>query len=197
MLCRLESLPLWGPERRQYLGVDGVFHTLHRGVVEASILMDTGSWIVGCVSSDHIDSTFTRTQLLEEPISIAMGGATTVVTHVAEIDFQLAAHRSRAHCLVMPLGNLDFDLIIGIPWIKHHQPVINWERELLTFNSRLCHTECLIDPEIGTVPFQPPIGYNRTPSFTVIGSMGSSFEIEPLNLLADFSFLLQKPPFRL
>ena len=146
---------------------------MHRGVVEASILMDTGSWIVGCVSSDHIFDTFTRTQLLEEPISIALGGATTVVARVAEIDFQLAAHRSRTHCLVMPLGTLKFDLIIGIPWIKHHQTVINWERELLTFNSRLCHRECLIDPEIGTVPSQPPIGYNRTPSFTFIDSKSS------------------------
>ena len=38
---------------------------------------------------------------------------------------------------------LHYDIILGMPWLKRHKPIIEWNSKSVTFNSDTCWSHCL------------------------------------------------------
>ena len=54
----------------------------------------------------------------------------------------------RVHREVLPMfvtPGLKYDIVIGMPWLKTHNPVIDWENGAFTFKSVHCSRHCLSD----------------------------------------------------
>jgi hypothetical protein len=61
----------------------------------------------------------------------------------------------RLHCIT--IGNAP--IIIGLPWLRKHNPNIDWREGWLTFNSARCAKECLISsPHATTVSEKKAMG---------------------------------------
>ena len=43
--------------------------------------------------------------------------------------------------IVMP--GLHYDVILGMPWLKKHKPIIEWDSKSVTFSSNTCQSHCL------------------------------------------------------
>ena len=40
------------------------------------------------------------------------------------------------------------EAILGMPWLKKHNPTINWDKEQISFNSERCTEVCLKEPPV-------------------------------------------------
>lgn len=96
-----------------------------------------------------IDSTFARTHSLPltklqypRRLDVVDGRAVSSgsITHVATMKLDIAAHYESASCFVTKLGH--YPIILGIAWLRLHQPTINWGLNTLTFASNHCRQSC-------------------------------------------------------
>jgi hypothetical protein len=74
-----------------------------------------------------------------------------LVTHDAMVTMVINDHREeiRLHCIT--IGNSP--IIIGLPWLRKHNPNIDWKEGKITFNSEKCGKNCLpTSPHATTVP---------------------------------------------
>jgi hypothetical protein len=53
----------------------------------------------------------------------------------------------RLHCIT--IGNAP--IIVGLPWLRKHNPSIDWTGGMVTFNSARCAKECLISSPHATI----------------------------------------------
>ena len=51
------------------------------------------------------------------------------------------AHQKDVPMFAMP--ELHYDIILGMPWLKKHKPIIEWDFETVTFSSNSCLSHCL------------------------------------------------------
>jgi hypothetical protein len=63
------------------------------------------------------------------------------VTHDATVELIINNHREtiKLHCIT--IGNCP--IIVGLPWLKKHNPQINWKDGKVLFDSEKCAKECL------------------------------------------------------
>ena len=63
------------------------------------------------------------------------------VTHMAKVPMDINSHRKLA---TFQVANLQHQEVIrGMPWLKEHNPTIDWKERKITFNSERCTTWCL------------------------------------------------------
>ena len=62
------------------------------------------------------------------------------VTQIVHIKLRIGLHSEHLSCFVTPLPNQK--LILGLPWLKTHNPQIDWVTETLHMNSEHCRTSC-------------------------------------------------------
>jgi hypothetical protein len=64
------------------------------------------------------------------------------VTHDALVDLMINNHYEtiRLHCIT--IGNSP--IIVGLPWLRKHNPNIDWKEGWVTFDSARCAKECLV-----------------------------------------------------
>ena len=73
------------------------------------------------------------------------------VTHDAQVHLTINHHEEdiRLHCI--PIGNAP--IILGLPWLKLHDPVIGWKNHTVKFHSDHCAEKCLQSPpRANTIP---------------------------------------------
>jgi len=63
------------------------------------------------------------------------------VTHMTKVPMDLSSHRELATFQVANLQN--HEVILGMPWLREHNPTIDWNDKRITFNSERCTTWCL------------------------------------------------------
>src|SRR6201995_2255711 len=63
------------------------------------------------------------------------------VTHIAKVPMTIGNHQELATLQVANLQN--HEVILGMPWLKGHNPKIDWEKNKITFDSERCTTWCL------------------------------------------------------
>jgi len=63
------------------------------------------------------------------------------VTHVTKVPMDISSHRDVATFQVANLQN--HEVILGMPWLREHNPTIDWKDKRITFNSERCTTWCL------------------------------------------------------
>jgi predicted aspartyl protease len=77
--------------------------------------------------------------------------ASRPITHDTTINLTINNHREiiKLHCIT--IGNSP--IIIGLPWLKKHNPNINWKEGRVTFDSEKCARKCLEkSPHAKTIP---------------------------------------------
>jgi len=63
------------------------------------------------------------------------------VTHMTKVPMVISSHRELATFHVANLQN--HEVILGMPWLREHNPTIDWNDKRITFNSEGCTTWCL------------------------------------------------------
>ena len=63
------------------------------------------------------------------------------VTHMTKVPMDISSHRELATFQVANLQN--HEVILGMPWLRIHNPTIDWNDEKITFNDERCTTWCL------------------------------------------------------
>ena len=71
--------------------------------------------------------------------SQAQAGA---VYEKALLDFKTRRHAERASCYLTKL-NPSVPIILGLEWLRIHDPSISWAKNTVTFDSDFCHHHCL------------------------------------------------------
>ena len=85
------------------------------------------------------------TKIAERPreIYLADGNLSQMgpITHIAEVPMEIGGHWELATLQVANLKN--HEIILGMPWLKGHNPKIDWEEQKITFDTERCITWCL------------------------------------------------------
>jgi len=90
----------------------------------------------------------TPRQVLTVNRSKVTGGS---VTHDVLVHLTINHHEEyiRLHCIT--IGNVP--IILGLPWLKLHDPVIGWKNRTVKFHTDYCAEKCLpSSPRANTVP---------------------------------------------
>ena len=94
-------------------------------------------------------------------------GAMGPVTNITKKPVDISSHREVATFQVANLQN--HEVILEMPWLREHNPVIDWNDERITFNSERCTTWCLKgSPVAYTVPEEKPLEENLITIFSKI-----------------------------
>lgn len=99
-------------------------------------LLDSGS-ALNCIDQAFAARLGLRGRLLRVPLPVRFGnGSQASITHIVTVRLQLAGGSSQRMTLrVVP--NLPVaDVIFGAPWLRHHNPSINWKGNFLTLHGR-------------------------------------------------------------
>jgi len=89
------------------------------------------------------------------------------VTHRMKVPMDISSHRELASLQVANLQN--HEVILGMPWLREHNPTINWNDKRLTFNSERCTTWCLkSSPSPYGVPEEKALEENLITRFSEI-----------------------------
>jgi len=63
------------------------------------------------------------------------------VTHRTKVPMDISSHRELATFQVANLQN--HEVILGMPWLREHNPTLDWNDKRITFNRERCTTWCL------------------------------------------------------
>lgn len=167
-LCRT------GPSH--HLVVPSFIKSGNNNVIDSPAMIDSGA-----TGQAFIDSHFARTHSipltqLPSPCTVtAFDGKTPEagpITHFATVDLSIDNHRERLTCYATDLG--DYPLILGLPWLRKHDPDISFAQNTVAFTSRLCQERCLrqrsTTPVRGLEKAQQPRGLPHDTSISLINA---------------------------
>jgi len=127
-------------------------------------------------TEDFIDQEFChkyqiRTTKAKNPreIYLADGEPSSMgpVTHTATVPMDIGAHREITTFQVAKLQN--HEAILGMPWLKSHNPRIDWGQGKITFDSEKCTTMCLNEsPTVYAIPEAEALEENLVSRFSTI-----------------------------
>ena len=112
--------------------------------VTINAMIDSGA------TEDFIDEEFgdkyglrTSRKKIPKEILLADGEISAMgpVTHTATVPMAIGSHREMISFEVANLPN--HKVILGMPWLRNHNPRINWGQGKITFESDKCTEECL------------------------------------------------------
>ena len=94
------------------------------------------------------------------------------VTHDAQVHLTINHHEEdiRVHCITIR----NAPIILGLPWLKLHDPEIGWKNHTVKFHSDHCAEKCLpSSPKVYTVPEEKATEqyYRKIPENWEIGEM--------------------------
>ena len=76
------------------------------------------------------------------------------ITHVAKVGVDINRHREQVSAFVTKLRH--YPLVLGIPWLRHHNPRITWKKDTIDFVSPRCTTTCAPRPTKAMIMDIPP-----------------------------------------
>jgi len=88
-------------------------------------------------------------------------------THMTKVPMDISSHRELATFQVTNLQN--HEVIRGMPWLREHNPTIDWNDKRITFNSERCTTWCLTSSPVAyAVPEDKPLEENLITRFSKV-----------------------------
>lgn len=117
--------------------------TTGRSKVTAHTMIDTGSGAFSLTSSSFVKQQNLDTVALEHPKMLRLADGTVMgeVTHVAIINLTIGAHTEQLSAMITNI--VGYDIILGQPWIDHHEVALRGGQRVITFDSDYCLTNCL------------------------------------------------------
>uniref|UniRef100_A0A0W0G2E2 Putative reverse transcriptase-rnase h-integrase n=1 Tax=Moniliophthora roreri TaxID=221103 RepID=A0A0W0G2E2_MONRR len=106
-------------------------------IIETKALLDSGAG--GRFISTELTQTLGKRWIrLPEKIWVfnvdGTANKTAWITHVVELEFQIAGKEFRENFMISGIG--DEEMILGLPWLRYHNPSINWETGEMQFLPR-------------------------------------------------------------
>jgi len=145
---------------------------LHRGKESVTInaMIDSGA------TEDFIDREVCNKHEIrmikaKNPSEIYLGDRkpSTVgpVTYMTKVPMDISSHRELVTFQVANLQN--HEVILGMSWLREHNPTINWNNKRITFNSERCTTWCLeSSPVAYAVPKEKALEENLITRFSKV-----------------------------
>ena len=102
-------------------------------------------------------------------IYLADGKPSTMgpVTHMTKVPMDISSHRELATFQVANLQN--HEVILGMPWLRKHNPTIDWNDKKITFNDERCTTWCLNSSHVAyAIPEEKALEENLITRFSEI-----------------------------
>ena len=132
--------------------------------------VDTVATVDSGATHDFIDSDFTAMHSLPQyplpnPRRLLMADGSESrggrVSHESALQLAIGSHSENLRPNVTKVGN--HDIILGMPWLRRHDPRIHWDRRLVTFDSNRCLSEGHISEPVSVpaAPASPPIDLPR------------------------------------
>jgi hypothetical protein len=81
--------------------------------------------------------------------------ASEQITHYTLFTCTIGNHTETLECHISNIGN--HQLVLGMSWLKQHNPTINWDKHSLLFGSPYCSNNCLSKPAILELKGESPI----------------------------------------
>ncbi|TRX94028.1 hypothetical protein FHL15_005106 [Xylaria flabelliformis] len=124
--------------------------------VKVPALVDTGCTALAFVDIDFVNDNAFETLPLPKPknLLLADGKSTDPVTHFMVATLRVGPHVETLPLLVTRLGAKN-PVILGLPWLKIHNPHVNWATGVFTFASSYCYRTCFDLTPATTVGAQP------------------------------------------
>ena len=89
------------------------------------------------------------------------------VTHMRKVPMDISSYIELATFQVANLQN--HEVILGMPWLREHNPTIDWNDKRITFNSEQCMTWCLKgSPVAYAIPEEKALEENLIPRLSKI-----------------------------
>jgi len=89
------------------------------------------------------------------------------VTHMAEVSMHISSHRELATFQVANPQN--YEVTLGMSWLREHNPTIDWNDKRMRFNSERCTTWCLkSSPVAYRVPEEKALKENLMTRFSKV-----------------------------
>ena len=111
-------------------------------------LVDTGASAQIFIDISFAHSQRLFTQKLQKPRTLQLADGSPApsgaVYEKAILDFKLHQHTERASGFLTKL-NPAVPIILGLEWLRLHDPSISWAKNTITFNSNFCRHHCLQD----------------------------------------------------
>ena len=112
--------------------------------ISINAMIDSGA-IEDFIDKKICDKHWITTKVAKEPreIYLADGNLSEMghITLIAEVPMEIGGHRELATMQVANLQN--HEIILGMLWLKGHNPKIDCEEQKITFDSERCITWCL------------------------------------------------------
>ena len=114
--------------------------------IKTSAMIDSGATGTAFVDSSFVQDNNLKINLLPQPLRLRVvdgrpssaGDITTTTTFALDIK----GHTETLTAFVTKLHN--YNIILGKPWLRKHNPSnIDWDSNVLSFNSNFCKTHCL------------------------------------------------------
>ena len=118
--------------------------------LETISLIDSGSTVLAFADDQEIVKKFnlaTKRLLRPRPLQLADGTTKSTVSKYFTTRVHIGDHDEIMPIYVTNLGKTN-PIILGIPWLKRHDPTCLWSEMRLVFNSPHCRQHCL--------PWNPP-----------------------------------------
>ena len=112
--------------------------------VSMNAMIDPGA-TEDCIDKRICDKHQITTKMAERPRGIYLADGnlseTGPIKQTAVVPMEIGGHKELATLQVTNLQN--YEIILGMPWLKEHNPKIDWEEQKITFDSERCITWCL------------------------------------------------------
>jgi len=78
----------------------------------------------------------------EQPLAVThvLGGKVGQVTQQVKCIIDIGDHSEEITLDVVPIGT--HAVILGLPWLRVHQPYVAWQENTVTFPSKYCEENC-------------------------------------------------------
>uniref|UniRef100_A0A0W0GFP5 Putative reverse transcriptase-rnase h-integrase n=1 Tax=Moniliophthora roreri TaxID=221103 RepID=A0A0W0GFP5_MONRR len=105
--------------------------------IETKALLDSGAG--GRLISVKLAQTLGKKWIqLPEPIKVfnvdGTANKTAWITHIVELEFLITGKEFRENFMISGIG--DEEMILGLPWLRYHNPMFNWETGEIQFPLR-------------------------------------------------------------
>lgn len=119
-------------------------------------LVDTGASGFAFVSQSMSDRLNLQKLPLRSPIALVgfEGNRGSQITHQVIVPLSLENHSEKINAFVIEKSK--YDIILGLPWLEEHAPLIDWKNHTITFGE-----SCLIK---GCCKFKTTVPYINTPT---------------------------------
>jgi hypothetical protein len=75
-------------------------------------------------------------------------------THEALLDVAINNHEETVRLQCITIGNSS--VIVGLPWLRKHNPAIDWKENRVSFSSEYCAKKCLDTSPHAVTDCHPP-----------------------------------------